>query len=89
MSGSGRHGGYEGFKNFSNPRQVIKKSAPPAFVASLPLPPYTPFMKDLLRKSVNILATTTQETILFYVMILLVLLVGYILKANFGLPFIQ
>lgn len=40
-SGSGRYGGYEGYKNFSNRKGSLLKNAVPAAARSLVLPPFT------------------------------------------------
>jgi len=43
-SGYGRHGGFEGFKNFSNKKSILMKDPTPAFVTNLLVPPYSPKM---------------------------------------------
>lgn len=43
-SGTGRHGGYEGFKCFSNRKAILVKSPAPAMIFKLLIPPYSPRM---------------------------------------------
>ena len=44
MSGQGRHGGFTGFKCFSNEKSILLKNPTPPFLTKLMTPPYGPKM---------------------------------------------
>lgn len=48
-SGTGRHGGYAGFKNFSNAKSIVLKNASPPMMTAMMLPPFSPKMQTFLR----------------------------------------
>ena len=41
-SGYGRHGGFEGFKNFSNRKAMLIKGVTPKAVTNMMVPPFSP-----------------------------------------------
>lgn len=49
-SGCGRYGGYEGFKQFSNPKSVLLKGPAPAIVRANIMPPYDQAKLDMTFK---------------------------------------
>lgn len=51
-SGSGRYGGYEGFKQFSNPKSMLIKSPVPAMARESLMPPYT---EDKLKMTFSVM----------------------------------
>jgi len=49
-SGYGRHGGFEGFKAFSNRKGIIVKDPAPKFVNDMLVPPIGPKVQKFIRK---------------------------------------
>ena len=82
-SGNGRHGGYEGFKCFSNKKGILLKNPSPEKMTQLFLPPFGPKLQKFIRGWGVTLTLTNFSTVMFYIKIVLVLLVAYIIKAVF------
>ena len=60
-SGCGRHGGKEGFKNFSNRKGMIMKKPAPKFMLEGNIPPWTQEKKDGALKMIPGALATNQE----------------------------
>ena len=83
MSGYGRHGGFEGFKNFSNRKAVLIKGPMPAAVNNMMTPPFTPRFEKMIRGwGVNLL-TTNKSTVVFYARIAAIIIALLLIKAFF------
>ena len=79
-SGYGRHGGFEGFKAFSNKKAILVKGPTPNFVTNLLVPPYSQGFQNQLRKYALMLSTTNQSYVMFYVKLILAILIIVITK---------
>ena len=80
MSGTGRHGGFVGFQNFSNRKGILLKNAAPPMITNLLSPPFGPKMQKFLRNWAVTLLLTNMSWVMFRVKIFLaavVLGLGY------------
>ena len=76
MSGYGRHGGYEGFKNFSNRKSLLlKKEAPPAMAKNM-MPPFGPKMTKFLRNWMVTLQLYNISSIIFVLRLVFIAIVA-------------
>lgn len=82
-SGMGRHGGYEGFKCFSNRKGILLKNPAPAMLSSLMAPPFGPKMEKFLRGWLVFLSNTNLSYITFYLKVFLATVVVWIYFAFF------
>jgi len=82
-SGYGRHGGFEGFKNFSNRKGLLIKGPAPKLLNDTLSPPFSPKVQGFLRKWMLTISTTNKSTVLFYLRILVVFLILIVAKFLF------
>ena len=82
-SGYGRHGGFEGFKNFSNRKGILVKGPAPKAIYGAMSAPYSPKMQNFLRKWLPTLLVVNKSTVWWYTRIVLVLLAAVIIKYVF------
>lgn len=82
-SGYGRHGGFEGFKNFSNRKAVLIKSPTPKLLTETLVPPYTGRVQGLLRNYGPSLLSYNKSTFVFYLRIFLIIGVLLLIKVIF------
>ena len=80
MSGQGRHGGFEGWKQFCNKKAIFLKNASPMFLAKMAAPPYTAKTEKTLRKWIITLSTTNVSWVMWYVKLILFIIVAFILE---------
>ena len=74
-SGYGRVGGYESFKQFSNPKQITIKQPLMFFPYNQICPPYTPFKQNLLNTLLNLTCFKQNAIIkkIYYLFVLFVI----------------
>ena len=82
-SGTGRHGGFEGFKCFSNKKGILIKDAAPAVIFKMLVPPYGDRMKNFLKNWGVTLMLTTSDTITFWIRVLVLMIVSALVKIFF------
>eukprot|EP00354_Favella_ehrenbergii_P012098 CAMPEP_0170461102 /NCGR_PEP_ID=MMETSP0123-20130129/7153_1 /TAXON_ID=182087 /ORGANISM="Favella ehrenbergii, Strain Fehren 1" /LENGTH=465 /DNA_ID=CAMNT_0010726077 /DNA_START=291 /DNA_END=1688 /DNA_ORIENTATION=+ len=82
-SGYGRHGGYEGFKNFSNRKAIMIKSPLPSAVTNMMVPPYGSKFEAGIRKWGVFLLTHNKSSMMFYIRIGLLILFLMLVKVLF------
>ena len=78
-SGYGRYGGYDGFTAFSNKKGVLIKGHLPPRVMNMLLPPYDLRFQGLFKQYAVTISNTNQSTVLFYVKLVLLIIVGLLL----------
>ena len=71
MSGTGRHGGYEGFKCFSNKKGILLKNPAPPKMTALLMPPFGPKMEKFLRGWAVSLLTTNMSHVMKWIKLFL------------------
>ena len=82
-SGTGRHGGYEGFKCFSNKKGILLKNPAPKAITDVLLPPISPKVQKFLRGWLLTLTLNNMSKVMWYLKIIVVLIVAIIVKALF------
>ena len=78
-SGYGRYGGYDGFTAFSNKKGVLIKGHLPQRVMNMLLPPHDLRFQGLFKQYAVTITNTNQSTVLFYVKLVLLIIVGLLL----------
>ena len=77
-SGYGRYGGYDGFKQWSNPKSVMIKPTLNVYPYTQMVPPFSPGKQTLIRTLIKVRGD--QGTVLFALKAILFMLVFYILR---------
>jgi len=82
-SGTGRHGGFEGFKCFSNKKGILLKNPAPKGVTEALLPPVSPKVQKFIRGWIGTLMLTNMSYIFWWVKVIVVALVAILAKVYF------
>lgn len=83
MSGTGRHGGYDGFKCFSNKKGILLKNPAPESMTKLLMPPFGPKMEKFLRGWAVTLLLTNMSYVMWWIKCIVVGIIGIAIKAYF------